>query len=67
MFIASGASSVGVDPNKDTIVAVIDGNTCRGSNPSACRAQIVPLRMGGYGAFAAVDPTSADQPRRQRR
>jgi len=37
---------------------VIDGNTCRGSNPSACQAKIVPLRMGGYGTFAAVDTSS---------
>src|SRR5215475_2098570 len=42
----------------DSAVAVIDGNTCRGSNPSACRAKIVPFRMGGYGTFAAVDTSS---------
>ena len=42
----------------DSDVAVIDGNTCRGSNPSACRVKIVPLRMGGFGTFAAVDTSS---------
>jgi len=42
----------------DSDVAVIDGNTCRGSNPSGCQAKIVPLRMGGYGTFAAVDTSS---------
>jgi DNA-binding beta-propeller fold protein YncE len=42
----------------DSDVGVIDGNTCRGSNPSACGAKIVPLRMGGFGTFAAVDTST---------
>jgi YVTN family beta-propeller protein len=42
----------------DSDVAVIDGNTCRGSNPSGCTVKVVPLRMGGFGTFAAVDTSS---------
>jgi len=42
----------------DSDVAVIDGNSCRGSNPSGCQAKIVPLRMGGFAIFAAVDTSS---------
>jgi YVTN family beta-propeller protein len=42
----------------DSDIAVIDGNTCRGSNPSGCHVKIVPLRMGGFGTFAAVDTSS---------
>ena len=42
----------------DSDMAVIDGNTCRGSNPSGCSVKIVPLRMGGFGTFAAVDTSS---------
>jgi DNA-binding beta-propeller fold protein YncE len=42
----------------DSDVAVIDGNTCRGGNPSGCNVKIVPLRMGGFGTFAAVDTSS---------
>jgi YVTN family beta-propeller protein len=42
----------------DSDVAMIDGNTCRGSNPSGCNVKVVPLRMGGWGTFAAVDTSS---------
>jgi YVTN family beta-propeller protein len=42
----------------DSDIAVIDGNTCRGSNPSGCNVKVVPLRMGGWGTFAAVDTSS---------
>jgi DNA-binding beta-propeller fold protein YncE len=42
----------------DSDIAVIDGNTCRGGNPSGCQVKIVPLRMGGFGTFAAVDTSS---------
>jgi DNA-binding beta-propeller fold protein YncE len=42
----------------DSDVAVIDGNACHGGLTSGCRASIVPLRMGGFGTFAAVDPSS---------
>jgi YVTN family beta-propeller protein len=42
----------------DSDIAVLDGNTCRGSNPSGCNVKVVPLRMGGFGTFAAVDTSS---------
>jgi YVTN family beta-propeller protein len=42
----------------DSDVAVIDGNSCRGSNTSGCTVKVVPLRMGGFGTFAAVDTSS---------
>jgi len=42
----------------DSDVAIINGNACHAGHTNGCRASILPLRMGGFGPFATVDPFS---------